>query len=186
MHGGRFARPPCTFIYPNLPSEQHSCAPESFCLTLYTSLCLVWVSGYHCCSPELDQTTPVHMNPSLTVFDVACRCTGVPSNVPCARVSVQLCLVWVPRPGYCAPESFCLTLYTSLCLVWVSGYHCCAPESGPMTLVHANLSWDTFEVSCLCTGVLLLHSRAHLCALHEPQDSVPVHRSLVHRLLCTL
>ncbi len=81
------------------------------------------------------------MDPSLTVFDVTCRCTGVPSNVPCAHVSVQLCLVWVPRPGYCAPES------------------------NHPTPVHVNPSWRVFEVICPCTGVTLNDPCARMSVL---------------------
>ena len=109
----------------------------------YTSVCLVWGSGPHSCAPESDQTTLVHMNPSLTVFDVTCRCTGVPSNVPCARVSFPLCLVLVS---------------------WLGN--------------RAGL-WEP------CIGVLLLHSRAHLCALCGVQDRMSVHRSHAKLPPCT-
>ena len=46
-----------------------------------------------------------------------------------------------------------------------------------MTLVHANLSWDTFEVSCLCTGVRLSESRAHVSILFGSLGQGIVHRS---------
>ncbi len=101
-----------------------------FAQSLCTSLCLVWGLGPHSCAPESDQTTPVHMDPSLTVFDVTCRCTGVVLHNP----SAYLCALYEPQGTIAVHRSLIKRLpYTSVCLVWGSGPHSCAPESDQTT-----------------------------------------------------